>query len=85
MIDSSNLNVSRIAEGLSQGKRFDMRDVDEYRDIKIELGVSKKAEGSAKVRIGKTESVIPAINSPIANLLRQSQTRFRCSNHSIKI
>ena len=55
MIDSSNLNVSRIAEGLSQGKRFDMRDVDEFRDIKIELGVSKKAEGSAKVRIGKTE------------------------------
>ena len=27
MIDSSNLNVSRIAEGLSQGKRFDMTDL----------------------------------------------------------
>ncbi|MEK6891334.1 MAG: exosome complex protein Rrp42 [Nanoarchaeota archaeon] len=55
MIESSNLNVRRIAEYLSQKKRFDKRGLDEFRDIYIELGLSKKAEGSAKVKIGKTE------------------------------
>lgn len=55
MIETSNLTKDRIAQYLSQGKRFDGRKADDFREISIELGVSKKAEGSAKVKIGKTE------------------------------
>jgi len=39
------------------GKRVDGRNFDEYRDIKIEVGVVKKAEGSARVRIGNTQVI----------------------------
>lgn len=43
---------------LSQGYRLDGRKFDEYRPITIEYGVSSKsAEGSARVKIGKTEVV----------------------------
>jgi len=55
MINESNLTSKRISEYLEAGKRFDEREFDEYRDISVELGISKKAEGSAKVKIGKTE------------------------------
>ena len=48
----------RIKELLSQGKRFDSRSVDEFRDIVIETEVSKKAEGSARVKIGKTDVIV---------------------------
>tara|TARA_Y100000310_G_scaffold268572_1_gene281236 strand:- start:5784 stop:6626 length:843 start_codon:yes stop_codon:yes gene_type:complete len=51
----SNLTAERIKQYLAEGKRFDGRKTDEFRDISIECGVSKKAEGSAKVKIGKTE------------------------------
>ena len=55
MIESSNLTSERIKEYLAEGKRFDGRKQDEFRDIDIELKISNKAEGSAKVKIGKTE------------------------------
>ncbi len=37
------------------GKRADGRAFDEYRKIEIEPGIISKAEGSAKVKIGKTQ------------------------------
>jgi len=37
------------------GKRADGRTFDEYRKIEIEPGIISKAEGSAKVKIGKTQ------------------------------
>ena len=37
------------------GKRADGRKFDQFRDIEIETGVVLKAEGSAKVKIGKTQ------------------------------
>ncbi|MFH1307399.1 MAG: exosome complex protein Rrp42 [archaeon] len=52
-----NINKERIKESLSNGKRFDGRDLIEYRDIEVETDISKNAEGSARVRIGKTEVV----------------------------
>ena len=55
---TSILTIERIKEYLEQGKRFDERGLDEYRDIKIETGISKKAEGSARVKIGKTEVMV---------------------------
>ncbi|PLW80412.1 RNA-binding protein [Candidatus Woesearchaeota archaeon] len=42
---------------LETGIRFDGRKLDEFRDISIEVGVSKTAEGSAQVKIGDTEVI----------------------------
>ena len=49
-----NLRRYIIELAKKEGKRIDGRKFDEYRDIKIEYGVSKNAEGSAKVTLGKT-------------------------------
>ena len=42
-------------ESLDKGIRFDGRKPLQYRNIKIEYGISNTAEGSARVKIGKTE------------------------------
>jgi exosome complex component RRP42 len=55
MIESSKLTSERIRQYLAEGKRFDGRKPDEFREVTIECGISKKAEGSAKVKIGNTE------------------------------
>ena len=54
----SNINRKRIIELLKEGKRLDGREAFDYREIEIETGVSNKAEGSARVRIGKTEVIV---------------------------
>ncbi|PNX48770.1 MAG: RNA-binding protein, partial [Thermoplasmata archaeon M9B1D] len=41
----------------SEGKRADGRKFDEFRNIKIEVNVVNKAEGSAKVTIGNTQVI----------------------------
>ncbi|MEM2955996.1 MAG: exosome complex protein Rrp42 [Candidatus Pacearchaeota archaeon] len=56
-MEISNLTKKRIVEYLEKGKRFDKRELLEYRPISIELDYSKNAEGSAKVKIGETEVV----------------------------
>jgi len=48
----------RIKQYLSEGKRFDNRKIEEFREIKIQTGISKNAEGSANVKIGKTEVLV---------------------------
>mgnify|MGYP001614168739 FL=1 len=53
-----NINKRRIIELLREGKRLDGRKVFDYRDIIIETDVSNKAEGSARVRIGKTDVIV---------------------------
>ena len=55
---TSNLTEKRIKEYLAEGKRFDGRKPDEFRKISIETGVSNQAEGSARVKIGKTEVIV---------------------------
>ena len=52
------MNVERIKKYLAEGKRFDGRKPEEYRDLTIEFGVSKKAEGSARVKLGETEVIV---------------------------
>lgn len=54
---SSNLTKNRIHDYLKVGKRFDNRELLDYRDIVIETGISNNAEGSARVKLGKTEVV----------------------------
>lgn len=57
-METSRLTAERIREFLAQGKRFDGREADEFRDIEIETDISNKAEGSCRVRIGKTEVIV---------------------------
>ena len=58
MMETSRLTGNRIKEYLSEGKRFDGRKLDEFREITIETDISNKAEGSVRVRIGKTEVLV---------------------------
>ncbi|MBU3913114.1 MAG: exosome complex protein Rrp42 [Nanoarchaeota archaeon] len=53
----SNLTKQRIHDYLKEGKRFDNRGLLDYRELEIETGISINAEGSARVRLGKTEIV----------------------------
>jgi exosome complex component RRP42 len=46
-----------IKQMADEGKRIDNRSANEYREISIETGVIKSAEGSARVKIGNTEVV----------------------------
>ena len=44
---------------LKEGKRLDGRNIDDYRkQLKVEYGISKTAEGSAKVTLGNTEVLV---------------------------
>jgi len=52
------ISVSEAKKYLQEGKRFDDRKLDEFREISIETEISKNAEGSAKVKIGKTEVLV---------------------------
>jgi len=85
------MNVDRIKRYLAEGKRFDGRKPEEFRDLEISFGVSKKAEGSARVKLGDTEVIVgvkmavgqPYDDSPnkgnlmvTAELLPLSSSRF---------
>ncbi|RLI44044.1 RNA-binding protein [Candidatus Bathyarchaeota archaeon] len=48
----------RIAQLVSHGKRLDGRGLTDYRELQIETGVVGRAEGSARVRLGKTEVLV---------------------------
>ena len=57
-METPRLTAERIREYLAQGKRFDGRKPEDFREISIEGNVSNKAEGSARVRLGKTEVIV---------------------------
>jgi len=54
----SNINKKKIIELLKEGKRLDGRKPFDFREVTIEKGISNKAEGSARVKIGKTEVIV---------------------------
>ncbi len=54
----TRVKQKQIAQLLDKGKRLDGRGLTEYRELKIEQGVFEKAEGSARVHLGKTEVVV---------------------------
>jgi len=76
-MEVTNLTKKRIIEYLEKGKRFDNRNLLEYRPISIELGISGNAEGSARIKIGDTEILagvklsvgIPYTDSPASGVL----------------
>jgi len=55
---TSDVTAERIFKYLGEGKRFDGRTPTQFRDLEIEFGVSNKAEGSVRVRLGKTEVIV---------------------------
>jgi len=57
-MEVSNLTKEKLRQMFAEGKRFDGRDLLESRDFEIEFNVSNKAEGSARIRMGKTEVVV---------------------------
>jgi exosome complex component RRP42 len=57
-MDVSNLTKEKIKSMFAEGKRFDGRGLLDFRDLKIEYEVSNKAEGSARVKLGKTEVIV---------------------------
>ncbi len=54
----ARIKQKRIAELISKGMRLDGREITDYREVKIEPGVVERAEGSARVRLGKTEVMV---------------------------
>jgi exosome complex component RRP42 len=54
----SRIRQKQIAQLIADGKRLDRRGLIEYRPIQIEIGIIEKAEGSARVRLGKTEVMV---------------------------
>lgn len=56
-MDVSNLTRDYLQKLFAEGKRFDGRKLTDLNDVTIEYDVSNKAEGSARVKIGKTEVI----------------------------
>jgi exosome complex component RRP42 len=54
----TRVKQKQIAQLMDKGKRMDGRELTDYREIKIEQGIIERAEGSARVRLGKTEVVV---------------------------
>lgn len=52
-----HLRKQQMWESISKGKRLDGRDLDQIRPMEIEVGLIKKANGSARVKLGNTEVV----------------------------
>ena len=54
----TKVKQKQITQLMDKGKRLDGRELTDYRQIKIEQGIIEKAEGSARVLLGKTEVVV---------------------------
>jgi len=54
----TNVNQQKIVKLLAEDKRLDSRKPFDYRDVIIETDVSNNAEGSARVKIGKTDVIV---------------------------
>ena len=63
-MEVSNINYEYFAKLFSQDKRFDGRSLLDLRKLEISLDVSNKAEGSARVKLGKTEVVVGVKMAP---------------------
>lgn len=58
MMEITEIEKQAALDKISQGKRMDGRDLKELRDINVETGVAKNAEGSAKVELGETKVMV---------------------------
>jgi len=55
---AARIKQKRIAQLIARGKRLDERGPNDHRAIQIETGLIERAEGSARVRLGKTEVLV---------------------------
>jgi exosome complex component RRP42 len=56
----TRVRQKQIAELISKGERLDGRGLTDYREIRVEQGIIERAEGSARVLLGKTEVMVGA-------------------------
>jgi len=54
----TRVKLKQISQHIENGKRLDERGLHDYRPIKIEQGIIQKAEGSARIYLGKTEVLV---------------------------
>jgi exosome complex component RRP42 len=54
----TKVRQKQIGQTIDAGKRLDGRGLTDYREIKIEQGLIEKAEGSARVLLGKTQILV---------------------------
>ncbi len=54
----TRVRLKQISEFIEKGKRLDERGLRDTREIKIEQGLIEKAEGSARVLLGKTQVLV---------------------------
>ncbi len=54
----TRVRMKQIEQSIDKAKRLDERGLGDYREIKIEQGLIEKAEGSARVLLGKTEVLV---------------------------
>jgi len=54
----TRVKQKQIAQLIEKDQRLDGRDMMDYREMKIEQGIIERAEGSARVLLGKTEVVV---------------------------
>ena len=52
------MSKDHLLKALNKGIRYDGRKLLEFRPVTVEVGVSKNAEGSARVKIGKTDVIV---------------------------
>ncbi len=57
-MECSNITVATLKNMFAAGKRFDGRGLLEHRPLSVDFKVSNCAEGSARVKLGKTEVVV---------------------------
>jgi len=57
-MDIANLTKESLSTLFSAGKRFDGRKLTDIRDFEITNQVSNMAEGSARIKLGKTEVIV---------------------------
>jgi len=54
----TRVKQKQIAQFIAEGKRLDGRGLTDYREIQVEQGLIERAEGSARVLLGKTEVLV---------------------------
>jgi len=57
-MNPANITIDTFAKLFAAGKRFDGRGLLDYRDLEVTYDVSNCAEGSARVKLGKTEVIV---------------------------
>lgn len=54
----THISTEHVGNMIKAGKRFDERGFEDFRDLKIETGYVKNAEGSAMVTLGRTKILV---------------------------